>query len=1158
MTRDHDIEPAPTARRHGPTGPAAGTAGKQERERAMSSEQSGQDTAPEANTAPEAAAADGTEPQSILPGDQRSGLEADDISVIPSHVVAVGASAGGLEALERFFRAVPLNSGLCFVVIQHLSPDFRSMMGELLERFNPMPVVPVEQIEKVRPNTVFLLPPKKELVIQGNYLVPRAREKDGVLSLPINTFFYSLATEWGERSVAVVLSGTGSDGSKGVMEVRNAGGVILAQAPETAAFDGMPQSAIRTGCVDATMPPEDMPGAILSAASRMLSGLRDLNAAHLANQTGMDLIFEFLHHTYGINFSEYKSTTIVRRIERRVSLKHPPVTLDEYARHLATDAEELDLLYKDLLIGVTSFFRDPEVFAHLAENVIPPLLDEFQKDEEIRLWVAGCSTGEEAYSIAILVLEEMKKRGGPARKLKVIATDLHEDSLRVASDGIYPADSLNNAAAEFLKDYFIPTGEGHFKVSPALRKCLVFSKHNLLADPPFTRMHLVSCRNMLIYFVPKAQQKAIGSLIYSLSIKGVLLLGISENSGEHPAVECATHADRKYKVFHKLADYRTGHSFANTMTMPGIRQVRLPTTPQLNLPRIYESLLGKLVTSGILVNENHEVVHIFGHVDDLLSAPQGRFTGNLVRMLPQELGVALNSAFHKIEKDKTHLELRNIRADLRNGTTRMIDLSVQPIEDVLNKLTSYLVQFDMKEPPADVPVHVIEAADVKDSLSSVRMEDLERELRSTRETLQTTIEELGTTNEELQSANEELLSSNEELQSTNEELHSVNEELYSVNSEHEAKIEELNRTTNKLHFLMQSTDTATIFLDNDFDITLFMPGVLRIFSLLPKDIGRKLVDFKPRISDENLLADLSRLPQVTSIERELPVHDGVHWMRRCSLLFDRQGQQTGYVLNYTDVSTISRAEIVAENANARFDAFMDNMSAVAWISEEDGSYVYVSKNYQAVFNIDPAEAIGRSYADYFGEEDCARIARQEGEVWKTGVHQETVDAVQMPDGTQSYCQSQRFLFTGAEGRRYLGGLSVMLTAFQERISATESMLNGIVQKAPHGIAVFDRGGNCIVWNAAYVRILGLPEDVLHRPSWRLDDHVAATYPLGLFGFESSLTEALGECYACLREQRVGGEVIVLTNGKRILSACEVLDENRLIATFIDLSASRRD
>ncbi|MFM8332035.1 MAG: chemotaxis protein CheB, partial [Candidatus Methylumidiphilus sp.] len=697
---------------------------------------------------------------------QPLGQDADfrDDPLLPSHVVGIGASAGGLEALERLFRAMPPDTGMAFVVIQHLSPDFKSLMDELLERFTSMPAIPVHDAQEVRPNTIYLLPPRKDIVIEGARLISRDRAKDGTLSLPINIFFRTLAAAWGERAAAIVLSGTGSDGSNGLLDVRDAGGLVLAETPESARFDGMPQSAISTGCVDAVLAPEDMPGALLAYASDPKSGRAYLSGQSLDdNQPGTPTILELLRKTYKIDFSLYKPATITRRIQRRLALKMGGASIEDYGDRLANDAAELDRLYKDLLIGVTRFFRDIEAFDVVRDRVIPDLLDAVPPDEDIRVWVCGCSTGEEAYSIAILFLEAFAQRGRPPR-IKVMATDLHNESVQTASEGIYEEDRFSEMPPGMRERYFLSLGGGRHKVSPDLRRALIFSEHNLLKDPPFTKLHLITCRNLLIYLQNSAQARAIATFYYALKINGALFLGASESLNN--LSEDFETVDRQWKIHRKIRESRSYIDLRAPGESGIYRSPRPPAIGGTILGRIYDSLLNRHIPAGFLLSERHELLHVFGDAGRYVHAASGRFSASILSMIEGNLKLALSTALRNAAKQQSAAMLKGIRQDESEELLRIV---VEPMLDKASNTPFFMVVI---EPEQILPTLALSHLTHDFSAGQEHAEyirELELELQKSRESLQTTVEELETSNEELQASNEELLASKEELQSTNEE-----------------------------------------------------------------------------------------------------------------------------------------------------------------------------------------------------------------------------------------------------------------------------------------------------------------------------------------------------------------------------------------------------
>ncbi|MEY4718981.1 MAG: Aerobic respiration control sensor protein ArcB, partial [Pseudomonadota bacterium] len=813
-----------------------------------------------------------------------------------------------------------------------LSPDFKSLMNELLQRFTSMAAIPVIDRVEVRPNTIFLLPPRKDLLIEGNQLISRDREKDGSLSLPINTFFTSLAAAWGDRAVAIVLSGTGSDGSHGLLDVRDGGGLVLVQSPESARFDGMPQSAINTGCVDAILAPEEIPAALAAYAA-------DPASRHYAADTtpidedvlGMPAILRLLKKQYNIDFSNYKPATIMRRIDRRMAMNLNGEDIESYSKRLLEDGVELNQLYKDLLIGVTRFFRDAEAFYLLKEKVVPSILETQHDDQEVRIWVCGCSTGEEAYSIAILFLEAFKSLGR-SPQLKVLATDLHQESLRIAAEGVYSEDRFADMPLTLRHDYFETVGNGHFRVLPHLRKSLIFSPHNLLKDPPFTKLNLVSCRNLLIYLQPSAQARAIATFCYALKQDGVLFLGASETLGDMDDEMEAI--DRQWKIFRKVRESGASLNLRTQVTNIDPKALKVNPGNVSQLPRIYDALLDKFIPDGILINDQREILHIFGQAHRFIHPGTGRFSGDVLTMLHHPLSLALSTALRTAIKTQQTVVLKSVSYPEAKGKEARLMLSVDPVQEKSSNALFFMIRFE-QELPVIQPISVQPILDFDPNFESAsQVQELEFELQKVRESLQSTVEELETTNEELQASNEELLASNEELQSTNEELHSVNEELYSVNAEHELKIDELNQTSSNLRNLMQSTDTATIFIDNDLRIRLFTPRALEIFNLFPQDIGRSLRHFQPKYADSELFMDIEQvIADGKMLERHLEWDTELSYLRRCMAYLDITGKPAGVVINYVDTHSITRVTKALIESEAQLKLILQTVpSAILLVS----------------------------------------------------------------------------------------------------------------------------------------------------------------------------------------------------------------------------------
>lgn len=919
----------------------------------------------------------------------------EDEPDVPTFIVGIGASAGGLEALERFFQAVPMDTDMAFVVIQHLSPDFKSLMDELLARFTKLPIVRVDDSVVPKANAIYLLPPRKEMVVRAGRLVSGDKTPDQPLSMPINTFFRSLARELGTRSVAIVLSGTGTDGTLGLLDVQDAGGLVLAQSPDTAKFDGMPRSAIGTGQVDAVMAPEDMPKALVAYAKNPTAPLMAGQPAQpaLAPLTGVPAVIDKLREVYGLDFNYYKAATISRRIDRRVVFRHAN-SVDDYCARVLHEPEELDALYKFLLIGVTRFFRDTEVFAHLEKVVIPEIVDLLPPGDEARIWVPGCATGEEAYSIAILFIEAFDQRRREPQ-FKIFASDVHRDSLQTAADGFYDEASLAELTEE-RRERFFDREPGGYRVIATLRRHIVFSHHNLIRDPPFTRIDLVSCRNLLIYLQPAAQMKALSSFHFALEVGGHLVLGPSEGvnelQNEFDAVE------RQWKIFRKLRDVRLPMDMrADLLPLSSRPTMRASTPGEIRMARVYDAILKRYVPTAVLVDSRREVIHVFGDAERFLRLPAGRMSADLVSMMRGDLRVAVSSAIQNALKKRDRVAFRGVSM-VEGDKEISVDIVADPITDPATNNTFVLVLFEEQRRENALtsgrdPIAELTIADE----ARTRIQQLEAELQHTKDSLHTTVEELETSNEELQASNEELLAANEELQSTNEELHSVNEELYSVNAEHEQKIRELNRVSSDLKNLIPATEIGTIFLDRERRVRLFTPAAARLFNLMTQDIDRDIRHITTRVKDDDVFDDIDRVTETLKpSEKRVYTTDGGIYLRRVMPYFDVSKAPSGLVLTFVDITALSLAEDQMAALNAELarrveelasvneeivrqrDAFdqkerfirtvTDNLPGLVGYWGKDLRCQFANPAYIEWFGLDPSEMIGKHIKEILGSD----------------------------------------------------------------------------------------------------------------------------------------------------------------------------------------------
>jgi two-component system CheB/CheR fusion protein len=860
----------------------------------------------------------------------------------PSYIVGIGASAGGLQAIESFFDNMPSDSGMAFVVVQHLSPDFKSLMDELLARHTEMVIHKVTDRLTVEPNSIYLIPPEQNMALSHGKLLLTEQDSHRGLNLPIDIFFKSLAMDAGERAVCVVLSGTGSDGSRGLVEVNEAGGLVIAQSAESAGFDGMPRAAISTGKSHLICSPDQMPTKILEYAAnpdRAAIAIEDGENDPVTSENGLAAIFRLFRHEFGIDFSLYKPTTIHRRIERRMRLVKSN-DFGEYARYTETDREEMESLYRDLLVEVTQFFRDPDAFNVLREEVIPKLVSSSDPSIELRVWVPGCATGEEAYTYAILIHDALlaAKR---AQSFKIFATDVHKTSLETASTAVYPMEAIENVPSDLRSRYFnVSNGLAHVKRE--LRLSVIFASNDLTKDPPFTKIDLISCRNVLIYLEPKIQKRILSLFHFGLKTGGTLVLGPSETLGE--LENEFEPLDRHWRIYCKRRDIRLPDSARMPLT-PVLSNIVHDTSPAFvaNSPKpssgllvsnVYEDLLLKYVPPSLLVNGFFELIHSFGDARKLLTQPEGKPTLDVLKMINGDLRVAVSAALHKANHEGERVAFSNIRVRIDEEVEKQFTVVVEPYKKSREQMFLIcLEEAEDAELPADATLPGAPATFVVSDDSNDRIYHLERELTYTRETLQTTVEELESSNEELQSTNEELIASNEELQSTNEELHSVNEELYTVNAEHKQKIEELTQLTMDMDNLLKSTEIGTIFLDRELQIRMFTPAISSAFNVMPQDIGRPIDHIAYKLDNSRLLTQVG---EVLATEKpssvEVKARGGRVFLQRIQPYRMEDGMVDGIVMTLTDVTALREAEA---------------MVSLTAITEELPSFAYaVSHDFQ--------------------------------------------------------------------------------------------------------------------------------------------------------------------------------------------------------------------
>ncbi len=829
----------------------------------------------------------------------------------PAFIVGIGASAGGLEALEKFFTNMSAHSGLAFVVVQHLSPDYKSLMAELLSKHTAMPVYETVDGMAVTPNTVYLIPRKKNMTIFHGRLLLADRKPEEGLHLPIDIFLKSLAEDQGEKAIAIILSGTGSDGTRGLRAVKEAGGMVMAQDEQSARFDGMPRSAIATQLVDYILPPEQMPQELVKFVQHpYLVGDSKAKPA-ITDDDDLNKIFAVLRSFSGVDFSFYKQNTMVRRIERRMSINQIE-RLSDYLNYLYRSPVEVNTLYKEMLIGVTRFFRDPEAFETLRTAVLPEIFENKDVHDQVRVWVAGCSTGEEAYSLAILFREVMEATGKNL-DVKIFATDIDKEAIDFASRGIYPESVTADVSYERLRRYFIKKGDS-YEVMRNVRELVIFARQNLLKDPPFSKIDLITCRNVLIYFQHVLQKRVLAIFQFALQPRGFLFLGTSETVGSEQDVFVA------YQSKWRIYQYKGGVRPLLQETVP----INLPATPitavharAYALPLVderratehtlYRAIIEKALSPALIINEQLELMHAFGDVNRFLQIPSGgRVSLSITKMLRSDLSIPLSTAIHRVLKEQAPVFYSNII--LRHqDVTSVVDLSVRPFTDPATRQRLVLVQFHEVDEKAQAVAAAPESYDRYQGANQ-RVKDLEQELQYTRESLQATIEELETANEELQATNEELLAANEELQSTNEELQSVNEELITVNAEYQAKIQELIQLNNDMNNLFSSTDIGTIFLDNDLHVRKFTPAMQREINLIESDVNRPLSHISHNLEACDLVGEAEKVLD-TLISRKRKVHNrqGKWFVLKTMPYRTQENAIRGVVMTLVDVTELEVA-----------------------------------------------------------------------------------------------------------------------------------------------------------------------------------------------------------------------------------------------------------
>ena len=998
-------------------------------------------------------------------------------------VVGIGASAGGLNALKKLFDNLPADSGAAFVVIQHLSPDYKSLMKEILERHTEMTVYRVTQGMEIQPNSVYLIPPAKTLTVENNVLCLEERKKDAnqksEFNYPIDLFFTSLAKNSGEKAFGIILSGSGSDGSYGLRAIDEAGGIALVQDPDTAEFDGMPVSAISTGVANQILPVEKLAQFIdecitsISNASNIEYAQNNLIAPSIIREI-TDLILE----TENIDFSYYKFATISRRIHRRRQINQLQ-DVDSYLRLLSQSHQERRTLSSDLLINVTRFFRDRQAWKVVENDILPTIVEQAEPNEELRFWVAGCSTGEEAYSLAMLVYEAISNADKPL-KIKIFATDIDRIALDKASLGIYPQSIINDVKPKLLQKYFLPK-DNSYQASQKLRKMLIFSPHDLSKNAGFTRMHFVSCRNVLIYLKLPWQQQVIRKFHSSLLSKGVLFLGEAESVGDVSSEFNAL--DTKWKIYQKRRDIRLPVQNKTIPKMPHslVLHRPKPTNSQSNTTLIQEHTLQRILQESnstiLLIGSDNRLLHVYGDSSQIIKPLLGEVAKNVTKMVVSPLQLPLSTALHRAKKEQKTIVYNNLKLEhLEKCYTAC--LQVIPPESNGESGDFYLAKIEQKLASASSEISQTEQFQYNEA--SQRILEIEQELQYTRENLQRLIEESETTNEEL-------TASNEELQSTNEELHSVNEEVYTINAEYQSKIEELTELSNDVDNLLRSTNIGVIFLDRDLKIRKFTPAATLAINLVPADIDRPLEHITHNLNCPNLIELLKKaIENQTVLHQELKLaKQDFYLLMHINPYLLEDGSFDGLVITFVDIDEIKTIQqqigfindelktsqfqlrrlnheleerveqrtLALQRSEARLRAILATTSSIIYLKDTEGRYLLANKRYFELFNLTEAKLLGKSDRDIFPQHMADEFMANDCQVLSTKSVIQFEEQLPLPDGSLHTYISIKAPLIDEEGEVYaICGISTDISQ-QKQIEAElragvsrERTLLGIVGK----------------------------------------------------------------------------------------------------------------
>ncbi len=903
-------------------------------------------------------------------------------------IVGIGASAGGLSAFEAFFSGMPstTDAGMAYVLVQHLAPDHSSILTELIQRYTRMKVLEVEDGMKVEINCAYIIPPNRDMAFINGALQLMEPDAPRGQRLPINFFFRTLAEDQRERAICVILSGTGSDGTQGLRAIKGEGGMAMVQNPESTEYDGMPRSAISTGLVDYILPPAEMPAQLVGYASHIYGKPPQPISSNSKNKNALNKIFILLRTQTSHDFSLYKPSTIRRRIERRMAVQQIS-TLANYVKCLQKTPEEIEALFRDLLIGVTNFFRDPEAFTALENKAVSDILTAHPPGSTIRIWTAGCSTGEEAYSIAILFQEKMDvlKQN---YKIQIFATDIDNQAISTARAGLYPSSISQDIPPDRLTRFFTSECEGAmFRINKSIRDMLIFSEQDVVKDPPFSKLDLITCRNLLIYMGGDLQKKLIPLFQYALNKDGILFLGTSETIGEF--ADLFIEMDRKSKLFKRKDDlYASQRStlgrFVPSIISSDVANVsvesKVTASNKLPLRDITEkALLKEIAPAGALVDCHGDILYIHGRTGRYLEPMTGEAgVNNILKMAREGLYRDLTSALHKASLTNEIIRYHNLRVKTNGGFSR-VNLTVRPVSvNISNTPETPLLMVILDDTPTIENISILTLPDGDDQSKEVdasiialkqELRTKEEYLQTTNEELETSIEELKSSNEEMQSVNEELQSTNEELETSKEELQSVNEELATVNAELQSKVAELSRANNDMNNLLAGTGIGTIFVDHDLHILRFTPTATQIINLILSDIGRPVGHIVSNlIGYDTLVKDIQEVLQ-SLIPKEVDVltEEDKWFTMRIQPYRTLENVIEGAVITFVDISEMKlmRAEIDNTKNLNRLGVVVNDSNDAITVQDLEGRILAWNKTAELFYGWSEVEALAMNIRELF-------------------------------------------------------------------------------------------------------------------------------------------------------------------------------------------------